>query len=42
MLLLIEDLLEVVKVSHPDLKIAETKSQADLPKGSNCLILLAL
>jgi len=38
---LIDDLLAVVRVSHPDLKMADTKSHADSPKGSSCLILLA-
>jgi len=41
-LLLMEDLLEVVSTSYPDSKIADTKSQADSPKGSSCLMLLAL
>jgi len=41
-LLLIDDLLEVVNASHPDSNMADTKSQADSPKGSSCLMLLAL
>ena len=36
-----DDLLAVMRVSHPDLKIADTKSHADLPKESSCLMLLA-
>ena len=36
-----DDLLAVVRVSHPDLSMADTKSQADSPKGSSCLMLLA-
>ena len=36
-----DDLLVVARVSHPDLKIADIKSHADSPKGSNCLMLLA-
>ena len=35
-----DDLLAVVRVSHPDSKMADTKSYADSPKGSSCLILL--
>ena len=38
---LIDDLLAVVRVSHPDPKMADTKYHADLPKGSSCLMLLA-
>ena len=38
---LMDDLLAVVRVSHPDSKIAGMKSHADLPKGSSCLMLLA-
>jgi len=38
---LIDDLLAVIRVSHPDLKIADMKSHADSPKGSSCLMLLA-
>ena len=30
-----------MRVSHPDLSMADTKSQADSPKGSSCLMLLA-
>ena len=41
MLSLMDDLLAVMRVFHPDLKIANTKSHADLPKGSSCLMLLA-
>ena len=37
---LIDDLLAVVRVSHPDLNMADTKSHVDSPKGSSCLILL--
>ena len=37
---LIDDLLAVVRVSQPDSNIADTKSHADSPKGSNCLMLL--
>ena len=36
-----DDLLAVMRVSHPDSKIADMKSHADLPKGSSCLMLLA-
>ena len=36
-----DDLLVVVRVSYPDLRMADTKSQADLPKRSSCLMLLA-
>ena len=39
-LFLIDDLLAVMRVSHPDSKIADTKSHADSPKGSSCLMLL--
>ena len=35
-----DDLLAVMRVSHPDSKIADTKSHADSPKGSSCLMLL--
>ena len=35
-----DDLLVVTRVFHPDLKIANMKSHADLLKGSSCLILL--
>ena len=35
-----DNLLAVVRVSHPDSKMANTKSHADSPKGSSCLILL--
>jgi len=35
-----DNLLAVVRVSHPDSSMADTKSQADLPKGSSCLMLL--
>jgi len=42
MLLLMVDLLEVVRVSHPDSKIAEMKSQVDSLKGSRCLMLFPL
>ena len=38
---LIDDLLAVTRVSHPDSKMVDTKSHADLPKRSSCLILLA-
>jgi len=38
---LMDDLLAVMRVSHPDSKIADTKSHADSPKGSSCLMLLA-
>jgi len=41
-LFLIEESLEVVSMSHPDLKIAKMKSQANSPKGSSCLMLFAL
>ena len=37
---LMDDLLAVVSVSHPDSKMANTKSHADSPKGSSCLMLL--
>ena len=37
---LIDDLLAVMRVSHPDSKMADTKSHADSPKGSSCLMLL--
>ena len=36
-----DDLLAVMRVSHPDSKMADTKSHADFPKGSSCLMLLA-
>ena len=36
-----DNLLAVVRVSHPDLKMADIKSYADSPKGSSCLMLLA-
>ena len=36
-----DNLLAVVRVSHPDLKMADIKSHADSPKGSSCLMLLA-
>jgi len=39
---LIVDLLSVVRISHPDLKMADMKSQADCPKGSSCLMLFPL
>jgi len=35
-----DDLLAVVRVSHPDSSMADTKSQADSLKGSSCLMLL--
>ena len=40
-LFLIDDLLAVVRVSHPDSSMADTKSHADSLKGSSCLMLLA-
>ena len=36
-----DDLLAVVRVSHPDLNMADTKSHVDSPKGSSYLMLLA-
>ena len=42
MLPLIVDLLAVVRISHPDSKMVDMKSQADCPKGSSCLILFLL
>ena len=36
-----DDLLAVVRVFHPDSNMADTKSHADSPKGSSCLMLLA-
>ena len=36
-----DDLLAVIRVSHPDSKIADMKSHANSPKGSSCLMLLA-
>ena len=36
-----DDLLAVMRVFHPDLKIADMKSHANSPKGSSCLMLLA-
>ena len=42
MLSLMDDLLAVMRVSHPDSNIADMKSHADSPKGSSCLMLLAL
>ena len=41
MLSLMDYLLAVIRVSHPDSKMADIKSHADLPKGSSCLMLLA-
>ena len=35
-----DDLLAVIRVSHPDSKIADMKSHADSLKGSSCLMLL--
>ena len=40
MLSLMDDLLAVIKVSHPDSKMADMKSHADSLKGSSCLMLL--
>ena len=34
------DLLAVIRVSHPDSKMADMKSHVDSPKGSSCLMLL--
>jgi len=39
---LVDDLLAVIRVSHPDSKMADMKSHADSPKGSSCLMLLAV
>ena len=36
-----DDLLAVVRVSHPDSSMADTKSHVDSLKGSSCLMLLA-
>jgi len=38
---LMDDLSAVVRVSHPDLKMADTKSHVNSPKRSSCLMLLA-
>ena len=42
MLPLMVDLLAVVRISYPDLKMANMKSQADCSKGSSCLMLFLL
>ena len=36
-----DDLLAVMRVSHPDSNIADIKSHANSPKGISCLMLLA-
>ena len=41
MLSLMDDLLAVARVSHPDSKMADIKSHADSLKESSCLMLLA-